>query len=220
LFIYKNCGFFNKVIIMVLLTAAFVVGCNILVVSGIQYPSQAKIMSTDLAGTSQVFESSPYDYTIYNIVKRIIQVERDTNSVAPEAQKSSDPRDSAIITMQRNSTANCISPVYSLTIFGNGSVVYQGIKNVNTTGIHTYQIPKDRARELVNEFINIYYFALKDKYSDSSNASSIETVTTSININGRTKTILDEKTSYAPESLRVLEDKIDNITNSRQWTGA
>jgi hypothetical protein len=205
---------------MVLLTAALVVGSNISVVFGMQYPSQAKIMSMDLAVTSRVFESSPYDYTINNITNRIIEVERGTNSIAAETEESSDPRDSAVITMQRNSTANSISPVYSLTIFGNGSVVYQGIKNVNTTGIHTYQIPKDGARELVNEFINIYYFALKDKYGDSSSASSVDTVTTSININGRTKTILDDKSSYAPEPLRALEDKIDNVTNSRKWTGA
>jgi hypothetical protein len=205
---------------MVLLTAALVVGSNISVVFGMQYPSQAKIMSMDLAVTSRVFESSPYDYTINNITNRIIEVERGTNSIAAETEESSDPRDSAVITMQRNSTANSISPVYSLTIFGNGSVVYQGIKNVNTTGIHTYQIPKDGARELVNEFINIYYFALKDRYGDSSSASSVDTVTTSININGRTKTILDDKSSYAPEPLRALEDKIDIVTNSRQWTGA
>lgn len=205
---------------MVLLIAAFVVGSNISLVFGMQYPSQAKIMSMDLPVTSRVFESSPYDYTIYNIVNRTIEVEQGTNSIAAETEESSDPRDSAVITMQRNNTANGISPVYSLTIFGNGSVVYQGIKNVNTTGIHTYQIPKDGARELVNEFINIYYFALKDKYGDSSNATSVDTVTTSININGRTKTILDDKSSYAPESLRALEDKIDNVTNSRQWTGA
>lgn len=205
---------------MVLLTAALVVGSNISVVFGMQYPSQAKIMSMDLAVTSRVFESSPYDYTIYNITNRIIEVERGTNSIAAETEESSDPRDSAVITMQRNSTANSISPVYSLTIFGNGSVVYQGIKNVNTTGIHTYQIPKDGARELVNEFINIYYFALKDRYGDSSSASSVDTVTTSININGRTKTILDDKSSYAPEPLRALEDKIDIVTNSSQWTGA
>jgi hypothetical protein len=184
-----------------------------------QHHSQAKIVSMDLAVTSRVFEFSPYDYTIYNIINRIIEVERGTNSIAAETEESSDPRDSAVITMQRNSTTNGTSPVYSLTIFGNGSVVYQGSKNVNTTGIHTYQIPKERARELVNEFINIYYFALKDKYGDSSNATSFDTVITSININGRTKTILDDKSSYAPEPLRALEDKIDNVTNSRQWTG-
>jgi len=211
---------FNQVIIIVLILAAFTVGSNISVIFGMQYPSQAKIMSVDLAVTSRVFEYSPYNYTIYNIANSGMEVGRDSNSIAAQTEESSDPRDSAVITMQRNSTASCISPVYSLTIFGNGTVVYQGIKNVNTTGTHTYQIPKDRARELVNEFISIYYFALKDKYGNSSSTSSVDTVTTSININGRTKTILDDKSSYAPEPLRALEDKIDNVTNSRQWTEA
>jgi Domain of unknown function (DUF6438) len=77
------------------------------------------------------------------------------------------PKDGAVITMQRNGHGNAPFPIYSLTIYGNGSVIYNGIKNVVTSGVKTYQIPKDRAGELINEFINIYYFSSKEKYGDS-----------------------------------------------------
>ena len=52
---------------------------------------------------------------------------------------------------------------------------------------------------------------------NSSIGSNLNMVTTSINMNGRTKTIVDDHSSYAPPRLRELEDKIDQVTNSKQW---
>jgi hypothetical protein len=144
-------------------------------------------------------------------------LQNDHDTISADAQKP-DSRDSAVMTMERRETANGLLPNYSLTIYGNGSVVYKGIKNVGTSGIQTYQIPKDKARELVNEFNKIYYTGLNDNYSDSSNASNHLVVTTSIDMNGYTKIVVDDHSSYAPQRLRALEDKIDQLTNSKQWT--
>jgi hypothetical protein len=213
----QRCLVFSEVIIIILLTATLAVDFNASIVFAMQYTTQPKFIFRDLISAPTIFEFSPYDQGIYDVVNSTVEMGLDNHGGAAETVQSSDPRDSAVITMQRHGALNCMSPVYSLTIFGNGNVVYEGIKNVNTTGILTYQIPKDGVRELVNEFINIYYFALKDKYTDSSNASCLGMVTTSINMNGRTKTVLDDKSSYAPAQLRELEDKIDNVTNSRQW---
>ncbi len=171
-----------------------------------------------LALISGLFICMSTSLGIYNIVYSIAHMEQiDHYSTSADTEQTPDPRDSAVITLQRHGTANEVLPVYSLTIYGNGNVIYNGINNVNTSGIQTYQIPRDRASELVNEFINIYYFALKDKYIDSSNASSTLMVTTSINLNGKTKTVLDDHSAYAPSTLRALENKIDQFTNSKQW---
>lgn len=109
----------------------------------------------------------------YNIIEMI-----DHNPTHVDRTQISDPRDTAIITMQRHGTGNGLFPDYSLTVYGNGSVIYKGIKNVASSGVKTYQIPKDQSRQLVNEFLNIYYFSLKEKYSDSGKASNLPIVTT------------------------------------------
>lgn len=166
-----------------------------------------------------VLKPTTYDPDINNVAYSTIEmVQKDHDTISPDTIQGFDPRDSAVITIQKQETTNGMVPVYSLTVYGNGNVIYKGIKNVDTKGIQTYQIPKDIARELVNGFINIYYFALKDKYSDSSTMSNnLPIVITSININGKTKTVLDDHNSYAPPPLRALEDKIDQLTNSKQW---
>ena len=208
---------FAKQITIVLLMTILICQYNVSGISGTKndFPQDfdEKSMHSPL-----MFKAAKVNSGIYDIADSILEMERENDSTSSAQQEqTSDPRDSAVITMQRHGTPDGLSPVYSLTVHGNGSVTYQGIRNVDTTGIETYQIPKDKARELINEFINIYYFALKDKYSDSSNASSLGMVTTSINLNGKTKSVLDDRASYAPPPLRALEDKIDQVTNSKKW---
>ena len=45
--------------------------------------------------------------------------------------------------------------------------MYNGIQNVKIKGTQRTQISEKSVIELVDEFINIYYFALKDKYDES-----------------------------------------------------
>lgn len=207
---------FAKQILIVLLMTILICQYNFSGISGTKNDApqdfDEKSMHSPL-----MLKAAKVNSGIYDIVDNITEMERENDSTSSAQQEqTSDPRDSAVITMQRHGTPDGLSPVYSLTVHGNGSVTYQGMSNVDKTGIETYQIPKDKAREVINEFINIYYFALQDKYSGSSNASSLGMVTTSINIDGRTKTVLDDQNSYAPESLRALEDKIDEVTNSKR----
>ena len=211
LFLY--CQIIITVIILTILVTQF----NPPDISGTAQVSKQDHNSAHLVKSVLTLKCTIYDSDEYGVIYSIAEMERETDYThSAQEEQSSDPRDSTVITMQRHGTPDGISPVYSLTVHGNGSVIYNGIRNVDISGIETYQIPKDKGRELVNEFINIYYFALKDKYIDSTNASSLDRVTTSININGRIKTVLDDKSSYAPASLRALEDKIDQATDSKR----
>ena len=198
--------------IIVFLLTILVTHFNSIESSGTAQASKQDPNSVNLA-KSTVYGSDKYG-VIY-IITEMGQANNYTNSIQEE--QSSDPRDSAVITMQRHGKQDGMSPVYSLTVHGNGSIIYKGLRNVDTTGTHTYQIPKDKARELVNEFINKYYFALQGKYSNSSNTSSPDIVTTSITMNENSKTVIDDHGAYAPPTLRALEDKIDEVTNSKQW---
>jgi Domain of unknown function (DUF6438) len=114
------------------------------------------------------------------------------------------------------------SPEYSLTIYGDGTVVYKGIKNVKILGEQTSRISESELNKLVNKFIDIYYFALKDKYDKPNNKlnnSTLPIVTTALTLEGKNKAVYHDRGSQEHQPLTELEDKIDAITNSKQWTG-
>ena len=106
-------------------------------------------------------------------------------------------------------------PTYKLVIYGDGRVVYDGKYFVKTKGIRNFQISQVKVKELVDEFYNIDYFSLQDKYDAP--VTDLPTQTTSITIGGKTKKVVDYY--GAPKKLSELENKIDDITNSKSWIG-
>lgn len=128
-----------------------------------------------------------------------------------------------IITLDRGSCFGTC-PVYKLTIYGNGDVIYEGsdfeargIKTVKISGIRTTTISKEKVRELVSEFDKINYLALADSYEKYS-ITDAQTVITSITNEGKTKTIKHyHGDRSAPEELTAIENKIDDMVNSDQW---
>jgi hypothetical protein len=103
-----------------------------------------------------------------------------------------------------------------LTIYGNGTVIYEGRNFVAVTGKRTGSIAPEDVRELVKNFYDIDYFSLRDEYVDQ--VTDLPTTTTSIRIDGRFKEIVDYY--GAPEALRQLEYRIDEIANSDIWVKA
>jgi hypothetical protein len=129
-----------------------------------------------------------------------------------------------VITLERTACfGRC--PVYSLTIFGNGRVEYYGEEYVEITGTQTAQITQDEVRELVDVFYRIKYFNLHDEYRFEFSIHGVwisvtdqPTEITSITINGFRKQVLDYYA--APEKLKDLEDKIDEIAGTERWIGS
>jgi Domain of unknown function (DUF6438) len=119
------------------------------------------------------------------------------------------------ITLERNACFG-ICPIYSLKVFGNGTAVYNGERFVNITGQKISTISQQKVRELVEEFYKINYFGLNDTYNKLVKTDQ-PTVITSINITGVYKSVFDNYGSIAPQGLRLLENKIDEITNSSKW---
>ena len=120
--------------------------------------------------------------------------------------------DGAIISIERTVCfGSC--PDYELTIYGNGTVIYEGRNFVAVTGMRTSTIPVQDVRGLVTEFYKINYFSLKDEYT--AQVTDLPTTTTSIKIDGRFKQVVDYY--GAPEALRQLEERIDRVANSAVW---
>lgn len=120
--------------------------------------------------------------------------------------------DGVIISMERTVCFGTC-PDYELTIYGNGTVVYEGRNFVAVTGMRTSTIPVQDVRGLVTEFYRINYFSLEDEYT--AQVTDLPTTTTSIKIDGRFKQVVDYY--GAPEALRQLEERIDKVANSAVW---
>lgn len=110
-------------------------------------------------------------------------------------------------------------PVYTITIYGDGSIVYDGRNFVDAMGEQFSTISPQAVADLVQAMTDIGYFDLADSYTNYY-VTDMPSVLTSLTVDGKTKHIErymgDEA---APLSLVEIEVMIDTITNSEQWTG-
>jgi hypothetical protein len=121
-----------------------------------------------------------------------------------------------VITLERTACFGAC-PVYSLTINGDGTVIYVGEDFVKTKGERETTIGADAVNQLVLEFEKADYFSLNDSYTGFG-VSDMPSANTSITVGGQTKAVkhyLGDRS--APEKLTELENKIDEIVNSAQW---
>jgi len=124
--------------------------------------------------------------------------------------------DDVIVTLERTACFGTC-PVYLVTIKGDGIVVYEGKDFVEVKGKAETTITQDQINELISEFEKVDYFSLEDSYTERT-ITDAPTVLTSISINGKTKAVEHYHGDLsAPEKLRELEDRIDEIINSDQW---
>ena len=109
-----------------------------------------------------------------------------------------------------------VCPEYSLIIYGNGTVLYEGLANVNTSGDQRSVISQDQVRQLLAAFKTIDYFALNETEIESQIVYDAPVCTTTLLVNENTKTIRHYE-SAEPASLTWLEELIDATVNSNQW---
>jgi hypothetical protein len=110
----------------------------------------------------------------------------------------------------------CACPDYSLFVYSDGKIVYEGRHYVAIKGIREGHISKAQVRQLFNEFWKIGYFSLKDRYDPIAKDGVV--TKTSIRADGRKKEIVNCHPSQAPENLYLLEKMIDEIARSERWT--
>ena len=106
-------------------------------------------------------------------------------------------------------------PNYALTISDDGTVIYNGVKNVRTVGTKTYQLPKERIQQLIDELQRVYFFTLKDHYD---NGKGDGLVTVSISLDDKSKQVTHPVGSKVPRGLVELETRIDEIADSKKLT--
>lgn len=131
-----------------------------------------------------------------------------------------------VVTLERTPCFGAC-PVYKLTIFSNGTVIYEGKQNVRRPGKATGRISQERLQELIADFMNIDYFNLHDEYvpgtegcpkAATDQPSAITSLTRTRD--GKSKTIRHYhgcRGSDTLELLTQLEDKIDTAVNINRW---
>ncbi|MEP6911612.1 MAG: DUF6438 domain-containing protein [bacterium] len=139
------------------------------------------------------------------------------------------PKDTVITLTRTGCFGYC--PSYTLTISADGSVTFEGRDYVKTKGTFKSRISRKQLQQLISEFKNANYFSLKNKYeSEEDGCSTVWTdypsATTSIRINGKSKSILhyygchkDPGNAMYPKGLTELESKIDQIVGTERWIG-
>ena len=127
------------------------------------------------------------------------------------------PPSDMLITLERTPCYGTC-PVYTLSVDATGRVEYDGRDFVAVEGEQIGQISPEQVALLLETFTEAGYFDMKDSYKDWM-VSDMPTVITSITLNGKTKRIEHYYGDmHAPEALTKLETKIDEITDSAQWT--
>ena len=140
------------------------------------------------------------------------------NNPSPTSQPTENSFADLTITLERT-VCYGTCPSYKLTIDGDGTVNYEGLDFVEVKGKQTASLDSAQIQDLVSAFETTNFFSLQDKYTDY-NVTDRPSAITSITLHGRTKTVnhyYGDKS--APQQLFDLESKIDEITNSTQWTG-
>ena len=176
-----------------------------------------------------VYRESNYTYEYCLVEPRIYEIHLDYSvgyasytvysnefTIDQENYFDYEPNDinNIVITLER--TAGWTGPVYTLKIYGNGTVFYNGQYNVNITGTRTINITEEEVIQLISEFEKIDYFSLNETDIASHIVFDAPSCTTSLTLNGKTKTI-KHYSETGPEELTELENTIDDIVNSERW---
>ncbi|MDH3943792.1 MAG: DUF6438 domain-containing protein [Anaerolineae bacterium] len=121
----------------------------------------------------------------------------------------------AVITLERTACFG-FCPDYTVTIYGDGRVVYFGNDFVAEMGERTYTIPTDDVLWLVESFYDIGFFDLDDRYVES--ATDLPSTTISMTIEGETKSIYLYGMNL-PKDLVELTKRVDEVANTKELIG-
>lgn len=108
-------------------------------------------------------------------------------------------------------------PDYSVTISGDGDVLYEGRRFVAVTGEQHGQISAADVQRLLARFDAIGFDNLENEYR--AHVTDLPTTTITLIRNGRSKSVLDYGGTSAgmPESVRELQAEIDRVANTGRW---
>ena len=109
-------------------------------------------------------------------------------------------------------------PTYKVQIGGNGSVVFDGVENVQASGSHSAAVSRIDVEGLVKKFRDSNFFSLNDDYI--SPVTDIPRYFVSIRIDDIQKRIVYDDHSASvgmPDAVASLGDAIDAVAGTADW---
>jgi len=130
--------------------------------------------------------------------------------------------DSVVIRLIKSGVG--IGPDYSLSVYGNGKVLYEGVEKVKVKGVVESFIDNDKVLSLLSEFKEKGFFSLNDSYGEED--TNIRPCTKiSISFQKEDGETVTKRVKYckgdvnAPKELIALENKIQEIVDTIKWVG-
>lgn len=144
---------------------------------------------------------------------RVLPLERWGQGRAfPEA-----PAEAVEIRLERSACFG-FCPAYSLTIGGDGRVVFNGDAHTSVRGEVAYRIDRQAVAALVEQFRAADFFSLEDSYA--SDVTDIPGTHLSLRIGDRVKRVFDYGglTVGMPLAVPRLAEAVDRLAGSARWT--
>ncbi len=124
----------------------------------------------------------------------------------------------ALIQMRQNGCADEPCPVYSVSIFPDGTVVYDGRANVGVVGRRRVKLPAGGLDALITALDSMDFLDTADNCCVCPEVAEPRLVTLDYRPGAVTKTVVhDQRCGKAPPAILALEGKIDRATGAAAW---
>jgi hypothetical protein len=122
-------------------------------------------------------------------------------------------------------------PIYQVTISGDGAVVYEGTRFVQTLGTERASVDSEEVVSLLDEFLQVRFFDALERYAGSERARRtpagivVESMTITdlpsqiltLRLGERVKRV--ELYDHYPAELGRLPDLVDRVAGTERWVG-
>jgi hypothetical protein len=141
-----------------------------------------------------------------------------TGAHGSEALASMPDVPDALIQMRRAGCASDKCPVYSVSIFADGTVVYDGRVNVGVIGERKGKISPDQLSQLISAFDGVSFLDLPAAGCVCASETGRQMVTIDYRPGSVQKTVVHDSGCWsAPPAMAVLEQSIDRSAGDEQW---
>ena len=108
-------------------------------------------------------------------------------------------------------------PAYSVSVLGNGTVLYCGRDKVRTVGAHEAHISPQAVTELLEDFRLAHFLAARSEYVFR--VTDLPTYALTLKIGNREKKVVDyggERVGM-PSAITKLEKEFDEVAGTERW---
>ena len=125
----------------------------------------------------------------------------------------------AIVQLRRAGCSPGACPVYSVSVFLDGTVVYEGRSNVAVVGQRRATLPPEQISELIVAMQEAHFLDNPDNCCSCPGAAQSNIVMIDYRPGQAQKTIVhDQACENAPLAMNTLTSKIERLTEVGRWT--